>query len=284
MSNVLFLFGFQNTNSFPSTPSQWAEPLVVAYDVGYRLFNWQNVESGAHSFAGKSSVIDQTKEVAAFEVVKRDGFCFDCVDLCIEEGSMNCILGPAEMSSHLLKILAKRLSPTEGTVHHASGTSLGYIDSGVIENLKRDLDSTRTTAFDFLVSMCTEKSQEELRAHLTSFGMSSISQTKTPLVCLSGGEIFRFVLALEMMSKPPLLFLDSPTSHLDVESVNALAHGLKQWNGTVIMVCHDACFMRSLDEVKCVVIIPEEGKVRRIINEEGIGSMDSYLNSFQTKK
>ena len=232
---------------------------------------------------GAPTTNDQTNENPLFQVMKRDGFCFDCVDMCIEENSINCILGPTELSSYLLQILAKKVSPTEGTVHHASGINIGFIDSVTLDQFKNELDSTTMTAVEFLSKIYPGRTQEELRAYLTSFGMSSDSQTKTPACCLSGGETFRFVLAVQMIQMPPILFLDSPTSHLDVESVNALSYGLHQWNGTLVMVCHDASFLRSLDQVKCVVIVPEEGKVRRIVREEGVGSMDSYLNSFHNK-
>mmetsp|Transcript_29775 Transcript_29775/g.72109 ORF Transcript_29775/g.72109 Transcript_29775/m.72109 type:complete len:751 (-) Transcript_29775:32-2284(-) len=272
---------------FPTIPSQWGEPLVVAYDVAYRdpnetsssdIMTEELLTRDEEGIVSTSN--DQTNENLVFQVVKCDGFCFDCVDICIEENSLNCILGPTELSSYLLKILAKRLSPTEGTVHHASGINIGFIDSVIMEQFKNELESTTMTALEYLSKICTGKSQEELRAYLTSFGMSSDSQTKTPACCLSGGETFRFVLAAQMIDKPPVLFLDSPTSHLDVDSVHALSYALQKWNGTLVMVCHDASFLRSLDQVKCVVIVPEEGKVRRIVQEEGSGSIDSYLNSF----
>ena len=42
------------------------------------------------------------------------------------------------------------------------------------------------------------------------------------------------------------------------------------------MVSQDANFLRSLEDVKCVVIMPEEGKVRRLE-----GGIDAYLKSFR---
>ena len=86
-----------------------------------------------------------------------------------------------------------------------------------------------------------------------------------------------------MLENPSVLCLEHPTSHLDVESVKALSHGLQQWNGTLIMICQDASFLRSLEGLKCVVVVPEEGKVQRIVDDErgGMQGMDAYLSSLQ---
>ncbi len=252
--------------------SQWGEPLIVAYDVGY----------GTDNDLAAAKKHSQQPQPTEFAIVKRDGFLFDCVDLCIEEGSRTCILGPGISTSYLMKILAKKLAPVEGTVHHASGLGIGYCDYGAISESISATDQT-TTALEFLLQR-SEKQEEDLRGHLTAFGLSPKSQTVTPLVCLSGGESFRFTLANIMLANPSVLCLEHPTSHLDVESVQALSYGLRQWNGTVIMVCQDASFLRSLEGVNCVVVVPEEGKVRRIVDDErsGMRGMDSYLSSIQS--
>lgn len=217
-----------------------------------------------------------------FVIEKRPGFLFDCVNMCIEEGSTNCILGPTTSTSALLRILAKRLDPIEGTVCHASGVRVGYIDSQAIAELVSEIDPYgKRTAMEYLMEEFPQKSEQELRGHLTAFGLSPASQTGTHISFLSGGETFRFVLAKVMVDDPPVLCLEHPTSNLDVESVQALAHGLRDWNGTLIMVCHDANFLRSMEDVQCVVIVPEEGKLRRILADEGMFGMDAYLKTMQ---
>jgi ATP-binding cassette subfamily F protein 3 len=216
------------------------------------------------------------EEDAEFRIVKKDGFLFDCVDFCVEEGSRNCVLGPAASGkSTLMKVFAKRISPVEGKVHHASGVRVGYFDAEIVEDVIASVSST-TTALQFLTQQYTQKTEQDLRGHLTAFGLSPTTQAKTPICYLSGGEKCRFVLATIMMDDPPVLCLDDPTSHLDVESVQAFIYGLRQWNGTLVMVSQDANFLRSLENVKCVVLMPDEGKLRRID-----GGMDAYLKSFQ---
>ena len=56
---------------------------------------------------------------------------------------------------------------------------------------------------------------------------------------LSGGEAARLIFCRLMLQQPNFLVLDVPTNHLDLESISALADGLKKLEGTVIVVTHD---------------------------------------------
>ena len=61
------------------------------------------------------------------------------------------------------------------------------------------------------------------------------------------------------------------------QSVEALAYGLKAWNGTVVMVSHDVHLIRLL-EGTCYVLSEAEGKLRRLE-----GGIDSFLNILGAK-
>ena len=239
-----------------------------------------------HGFDIKNSSVTKSQEPVLIKeggdgrmkIVKQDGFLFDHIDLCIEEGSRNCILGPAASGkSTLLKILAKKISPIEGEVHHASGAEPAYIDSQTIDDI---VSSTAliTTALTYCMDHNPQKSEQDLRGHLTSFGLNPTAQAKTPVRFLSSGEKSRFVLAFVMLDNPPILCLDDPTCNLDVESVQAFVYGLQKWNGTLVMISQDASFIRALDTVKCMVLSPEEGKLRHID-----GGVDVYLRSFRSE-
>jgi ATPase subunit of ABC transporter with duplicated ATPase domains len=237
------------------------------------------MEMMTKSQISKEEHIVPTDDGMGFKIQKRDGYLFDCVDICIEEGSLNCFLGPSISTSFLLQILAKQLAPVEGTVQHASGMNVGYCDVQFINKLVLTAGQTMT-ALEFLMQQYPQKSENEIRGHLTGLGLSPTCHGKTPLRYLSGGETFRFALARIMMDDPPILFLDHPTSSLDVESVQALSHGLRQWNGTVVMCSLDASFLRSLDDMNYYVLVPEEGKLRRIVQDGGVYGIDTYLKTF----
>ncbi len=64
---------------------------------------------------------------------------------------------------------------------------------------------------------------------------------------LSGGQQARFQILLLELSGATLLLLDEPTDNLDIESAEALEHGLESFEGTVVAVTHDRWFARGFD-------------------------------------
>jgi ATPase subunit of ABC transporter with duplicated ATPase domains len=64
---------------------------------------------------------------------------------------------------------------------------------------------------------------------------------------LSGGQQARFQILLLELSGATMLLLDEPTDNLDIESAEALEHGLASFEGTVVAVTHDRWFARGFD-------------------------------------
>ena len=74
----------------------------------------------------------------------------------------------------------------------------------------------------------------------------------TPAAALSGGEKKRVNIALELLTKPSVLFLDEPTSSLDVELKEDVVDSMKelaQDGRTIIMVTHDLEYLDQCDRV-----------------------------------
>lgn len=63
---------------------------------------------------------------------------------------------------------------------------------------------------------------------------------------LSGGEKMRCMIARMMMKNANTLILDSPTNHLDLESIQAFNNTLKTFNGNVLMASHDHEFIQTV--------------------------------------
>jgi ATP-binding cassette subfamily F protein 3 len=89
------------------------------------------------------------------------------------------------------------------------------------------------------------------------------------IAVLSGGERARLCLAGLLLSKFNVLVLDEPVNHLDVETVDALADALVEYNGTVLFTSHDRHFMRR---VATAVVEVRGGQV---VNYRG--DYDAYL-------
>lgn len=255
-------FVFRNTNC------TWGEPLIMAMDVGH----------GYGPFPEKADEVSAPKDNDPIVIRKKPGYLFDCVDLCIKEGHKYCLLGDnSSGKTALLRLLAKREEPLEGSIHHASNVQIGYLDQETMDQLLEDASAGVgvTTALSYLADRYPSKTEKELRGELTNFGLSP-TQATTNVRFLSGGERCRLCLAALMLEHPHVLCLDNPTTNLDVESVEALIHGLQQWkDGTVVMISHDTNVIRSL-EAECAVLVESEGKLRRID-----GTIDQYLKTFK---
>ena len=63
---------------------------------------------------------------------------------------------------------------------------------------------------------------------------------------LSGGQKARLALAIVMWEKPHVLILDEPTNHLDMDSIRALATGLNDFQGAVLLVSHNQGFLSNV--------------------------------------
>ena len=63
---------------------------------------------------------------------------------------------------------------------------------------------------------------------------------------LSGGEKMRCMIAKMMMTDANTLILDTPTNHLDLESIQAFNNTLQAFKGNIIMSSHDHEFIQTV--------------------------------------
>jgi ATP-binding cassette subfamily F protein 3 len=109
--------------------------------------------------------------------------------------------------------------------------------------------------------------EQELRDYLGSFNFPGDMATGS-VETFSGGEKARLALALIVWQRPNLLLLDEPTNHLDLETREALAVALAQFEGTLVLVSHDRHLLRATTEK---LLIVADGTLR-----EFDGDLDDY--------
>ncbi len=87
----------------------------------------------------------------------------------------------------------------------------------------------------------------EARAQTILAGLGfGTEQVNNDVGTLSGGWKMRVALAQILLAKPDLLLLDEPTNYLDIESILWLESFLRDYEGTVVMTCHDREIMNRV--------------------------------------
>ena len=150
------------------------------------------------------------------------------------------LLGPNGCGkSTLLKILAGKISQTDGCFEYGHKIMLGYYDQE-LEGLNES-----NTVLEEVWNDNEKLTHTQIRNALAQFLFSGEDVYKTVGV-LSGGEKSRVALTKLMLSGSNLLLLDEPTNHLDVNSREALEEALQSFDGTLLAVSHDRYFIRKL--------------------------------------
>lgn len=181
---------------------------------------------------------------------------FKGLDLKIPEGSITTLIGSnGSGKSTILKTLCRIISPDSGAV---------YLDGEAIHEMptKRvaqrlallpqgaqapagitvgDLVECGRFPYRSALSGLGEKDREIIQWALASTGMSSLEHRE--MERLSGGQQQRAWIAMALAQKTGLLFLDEPTTYLDIShqlDILYLLRRLNRENGvTIVMVLHD---------------------------------------------
>lgn len=135
----------------------------------------------------------------------------------------------------LLKMLAGALAPEKGKVEPGHQLQIGYFPQNHGEMVDK---KTSSTSFEWLKERKPGIYDQEIRSALGKMLFSGEEAFKL-VKSLSGGETARLMLAGILLSDHNTLILDEPNNHLDLEAVSALAWGLNEYKGTVVVASHD---------------------------------------------
>lgn len=185
---------------------------------------------------------------------------FADVDLSIDSKSRVVLLGEnGQGKTTMVKIITGALEPVSGLVTRDRGARVCVVNQHHADQLKYDMTplAFMTDAFPGDGSY---QHEQQLRGHLSACGVVTELQ-QVPALALSGGQKSRVAFAAVSFQKPHLLILDEPTNNLDLESCEALAEAIQNFQGGVVLVSHDQFFVES---VAREVVVIENGGVKRL--------------------
>lgn len=157
------------------------------------------------------------------------------ISFTMKRGDKIALIGKNDVAkTTLFKILNGEMEPDSGTYTLGGTITPGYFP---VDNSSY-FDGGELGLIDWLRQYSPDPDESFLRGFLGRMLFSRDEAFKKTNV-LSGGERVRCILAKLMLTQPNLLFLDEPTSHLDLESVSALNDGLKKYKETILFTSHD---------------------------------------------
>lgn len=192
------------------------------------------------------------------------------IDVSVKEGELVALLGPnGAGKSTTLRMLTTLLAPTSGTARIAGHSitderdavrrSLGYVGQG-------NGGGSNQRVRDELVTqgLCygMTKQQAGFRAEELSTALDLTDLERRTVSTLSGGQRRRLDIAIGLVHRPPLLFLDEPSTGMDPQSrANLWEHILRlrqEMGTTIVLTTH---YLDEADSMAERVIVIDKGTV-----------------------
>lgn len=184
---------------------------------------------------------NQILEVSGLRAETEDGeVLFNDVNFNVEKGDKIVFLArdPRAMTA-LFEIINENRKPQAGTFSWGITITTAYLPLDNTKFFENDLNLV-----DWL-SQFGEGNEVYMKSFLGRMLFSGEEVLKKANV-LSGGEKMRCMIARMQLRNANCLILDTPTNHLDLESIQAFNNNLKLYKGNVLFASHDHEFIQTV--------------------------------------
>ena len=214
---------------------------------------------------------NQILEVEGLKAVSEDGaVLFDNVSFTVEKGDKVVFLSrdPRAMTA-LFEIINGNREAQAGTYNWGITITTAYLPLDNTEFFQSNLNLV-----DWL-SQFGEGNEVYFKAFLGRMLFSGEEVLKKVNV-LSGGEKMRCMIARMQLKNANCLILDTPTNHLDLESIQAFNNNLKLFKGNILFSSHDHEFIETV--ATRIIELTPNGTIDKLME------YDEYISSEAIKE
>ena len=214
---------------------------------------------------------NQILEVEGLKAVDADGsVLFDNVSFNIEKGQKTVFLShnPKAMTA-LFEIINGNREADAGTYKWGVTITTAYLpldntaffesNLNLVEWLSQYGPGNEVTMKGFLGRMLFKQEEVEKKVNV-----------------LSGGEKMRCMIARMQLRNANCLILDTPTNHLDLESIQAFNNNLIQFKGNILFASHDHEFINTVADR--IIELTPKGTIDKLM------TYDDYIFDAQIKE
>lgn len=161
------------------------------------------------------------------------------LNLSMERGQKIALVGANGLGkSTLLKSLLGQIKSINGEVELGDYQEIGYFEQEIKE-------ANYNSCIDEVWKDFPGYTQYEVRSALAKCGLTT-KHIESSVCVLSGGEQSKVRLCKLINKETNILILDEPTNHLDVDAKDELKKALKEYKGSILLVCHEPEFYRDV--------------------------------------
>ena len=161
------------------------------------------------------------------------------LNLTMERGQKIALIGANGLGkTTLLKSILGQIKSVSGTVELGEYLEIGYFEQEI-------KDKNNNSCIEELWQEFPGFTQYEVRAALAKCGLTT-KHIESKVMVLSGGEQAKVRLCKLINKETNMLILDEPTNHLDVDAKEELKRALKQYKGSILLICHEPEFYQDV--------------------------------------
>lgn len=184
---------------------------------------------------------------------------FKDVDFVANKGDKIVFLSrdPRAMTA-FFEIINGHMEPDSGTYQWGQTITSAYLPLDNAEFFESNM-----TLFDWFCQFTSDTTEIFVRSYLGRMLFTGDEIFKKVNV-LSGGEKMRCMIAKMMLADANALVLDTPTNHLDLESIQAFNNNLQRYPGNVFMSSHDHEFISTVCDR--IIELTPNGIIDKLMN------------------